>query len=116
MLLVSIYSSIELLCDFERPSNEDKHCPNLTRLLNRSSAFFPPTAGRSGAIEELRRSHLQGTWICANLRGGYFMARDEAELDRYLQSDEKRALHMLQRVRIQREAAGLQPNAQLDLL
>ena len=68
------------------------------------------------AIEELRRGHAQGAWICADMRGGYFMARNEEELDRYLQSDEKRAAHLLQRVRIQRAAAGLQNSAQLELL
>ena len=52
------------------------------------------------AIEELRRAHPQGAWICAELRGGYFMARDEAELDRYLKSDEKRAANLLFQVRI----------------
>ena len=68
------------------------------------------------AIEELRKAHPRGAWICADMRGGYFMARDEEELDRYLQSDEKRAAHLLQRVRIQRAAAGLQSSSQLELL
>ena len=33
------------------------------------------------AIEELRRGHAHGVWICADLRGGYFLARDEAEIE-----------------------------------
>jgi len=68
------------------------------------------------AIEELRSAHPQGAWICADMRGGYFMARDEEELGHYLQSDENRAAHLLQRVRNQRATAGLQSSSQLELL
>ena len=67
------------------------------------------------ALEQLRWRHPQGAWICAHLRGGYFMARDEAELERYLRSDENRANNLLQRVRTQRRAAGLQRNEQMGL-
>lgn len=67
------------------------------------------------AILRLRREHPHGAWICAHLHGGYFMARDESELDHYLRSDENRARHLLQRVRRQRRAAGLQSSPQLEL-
>lgn len=67
------------------------------------------------AIEGLRRDHPHGAWICADLRGGYFIAGDEEELDRYLRTDERRALHLLQQVRNQRQQAGLQSGEQLEL-
>lgn len=68
------------------------------------------------AIEELRRMDRMGAWICADIRGGYFMARDEEELNRYLQSDERRAANLLVRVRNQRETAGLEDSKQMELL
>ena len=67
------------------------------------------------ALEQLRWRQPQGAWICAHLRGGYFMARDEAELERYLRSDENRANNLLRRVRTQRRAAGLQRSKQIGL-
>ncbi len=68
------------------------------------------------AIEKLRRGHAHGAWICADLRGGYFIARDAAEIDVHLSSDERRAQRLLERVRLQRHTISLQESAQMDLL
>lgn len=67
------------------------------------------------AIEELRRGHAQGVWICADLRGGYFLARNANEIEAYLASDEHRALRLMERVRQQRQTIALQASPQLDL-
>ena len=68
------------------------------------------------AIEELRRGHAHGAWLCADLRGGYFMAEDEEELERYLASDERRANKLLERVHSQRRMVSLQNSRQMALL
>ncbi len=67
------------------------------------------------AIEDLRREHAHGAWICADLRGGYFMARDEGEIEAFLSSDERRAQRLLERVHLQRKAIRLQVTGQKGL-
>jgi hypothetical protein len=67
------------------------------------------------AIEELRRGHAHGVWICADLRGGYFMARDADEIEAFLSSDERRAQRLLERVRLQRRSIDLQSGGQQEL-
>ena len=57
-------------------------------------------------LEELRHE-LRGTYLCGSLRGGYFMARDNQELDRYTQPDLNRANKLYQRVKTQRTNAKL---------
>jgi hypothetical protein len=67
------------------------------------------------AIEDLRRGHAQGVWICADLRGGYFLARDKREIERYLSSDERRATRLLERLQLQRKTIHLQASSQIEL-
>jgi hypothetical protein len=65
------------------------------------------------AIEQLRATSRGATICSANGRprvsgsGGYFLARDQAELDHYIRQDEHRALTTLKRLRRQRLAAGM---------
>ncbi len=66
-------------------------------------------------IEELRTTDKQGAWICASLKGGYFIARDIKELEKFTGSDHRRAINTLIRVRKQRKAAGLLVSPQLEL-
>ena len=60
------------------------------------------------AIENLRQQE-QGALICSTTKngGGYFLATTKAELENYLRQDEHRCLEMWQRIRKQRQAAGL---------
>ncbi|MBW8034858.1 MAG: hypothetical protein FVQ79_04230 [Planctomycetes bacterium] len=66
-------------------------------------------------IEELRTTDTDGAWICASLKGGYFLARDLKELEWFTDSDFRRALNTLTRVRKQRAAASLLVSPQLEL-
>ena len=66
-------------------------------------------------IEELRTTDKQGAWICASLKGGYFLARNLKELEKFTGSDHRRAINTLIRVRKQRKAAGLLVFPQLEL-
>lgn len=90
-----------------RGANQRISRTDLLAALQRRAGAVSDREMRS-VLEELRRSHPRGAWICADLRGGYFMARDENELARYLGSDERRAHKLLHRVATQRKAAGLQ--------
>lgn len=66
------------------------------------------------AIEELRTDNSDGAMICASLSGGYYTARDLVELDEALRSDESRIRKIAQRIRKQRQRAGLRAG-QLEL-
>ena len=57
-------------------------------------------------IEDLRTTK-EGCMICASLKGGYFLARNRKELDKFTASDENRGIKIINRVRKQRRAAGL---------
>jgi hypothetical protein len=69
------------------------------------------------SLEELRSGHPRGAWICSDTEdgGGYFEARDLRELESYLDADEARIVHLAQRIRAQRKAAGLAEGGQLRL-
>jgi len=66
------------------------------------------------AIESLRQQE-QGSLICSTTKngGGYFLATTKAELENYLRQDEHRCLEMWQRIRKQRQAAGLSLSEEL---
>jgi hypothetical protein len=69
-------------------------------------------------LEDLRSRHPRGALICSDTEGGggYFLAHDLRELETYLDADEARIVHLAQRVRAQRRAAGLAESGQLRLL
>lgn len=63
-------------------------------------------------IEELRTTEA-GSMICSSLKGGYYLAQNDAELIDALASDEHRFITGLQRCRLQRKAAKLAFNPAL---
>jgi hypothetical protein len=64
------------------------------------------------AIESLRGTP-EGCFICSSLKGGYYMAEDEAELEKAIGSDERRAIKIFQRCRTQRKNAKLTMNPEV---
>lgn len=60
------------------------------------------------AIENLRQTQ-PGSLICSTTKngGGYFIAASKTELDDYLKQDEHRCFKMWNRIKKQRQAAGL---------
>jgi hypothetical protein len=59
------------------------------------------------AVEDARLTP-EGSLICSSTsKGGYWFATDKEELEQYLRQDERRCLTMCNRIRKQREAAGL---------
>lgn len=64
------------------------------------------------AIESLRGTP-GGCFICSSLKGGYYTARNEAELDKAIGSDERRAIKIFQRCRTQRKNAKLSMNPEV---
>ena len=59
------------------------------------------------ALEDLRASNPEGAYIVSSLSGGYFMAQSLFELDEYLRADESRIRAIAQRIRKQRQQAGI---------
>ena len=68
------------------------------------------------AIEQLRTNHRTGALICSTTQGGggYWLAENLGELDRYLRQDESRLREIAKRLRAQRKAAGLKFNTDLE--
>jgi len=63
----------------------------------------------------LRFDDPRGAWICGSFKSGYYLARDEDELNAFLRSDEHRARTLLARCAKQRKNAGLQNPAVMRL-
>lgn len=68
-----------------------------------------------GALEWLRANDPEGALICSSLKGGYFLAKDQAELEENLAADESRAYTTLQRISAQRRAARANISPQLEM-
>jgi hypothetical protein len=52
-------------------------------------------------IEWLREHNPRGAFICSTLAGGYYMARDQAELVIYADTERRRALTILGKIKVQ---------------
>ena len=66
-------------------------------------------------IETLRYDHPRGAYICSSIEGGYYKARTDAELSRYLEQEEKRAKIILARISRQRLRASNAKNTSLPI-
>ena len=80
---------------------------NLLNILRNSSGLDVSDRLMRKAIEDLRDTDPEGAKICSSLDGGYYMAANVNELERYLNTDLSRAVKILKRVNRQRRVAGL---------
>ena len=106
---------LRILSDHRGHDNRIERAALKQELGERMGAAIGDRKLRS-LIEELRFDDPRGAWLCGSLSGGYFFAKDEAELDQYLAADEHRALTLLARIRNQRRSAGQQDPAQMRML
>jgi len=79
----------------------------LLKILARDYGIVVSDRIMRRAIEELRDTDPDGAKICSSLDGGYYMAANVTELERYLNTDLSRAVKILKRVNRQRRVAGL---------
>ena len=114
-MISPLKSQILLILSAHRGPERRISRANLKGELNERLASVTDREMRA-AIEDLRREHAQGAWICADMRGGYFMARNAQEIEGNLASDERRAQRLMERVTLQRLSIALQNRPQLDLL
>lgn len=79
-------------------------------------AVIPSDRKLRAYINWLRFNTKWGAWICATLKGGYFLARNIEELLEYLAPDRRRALNILARIAAQEKLATQQESGQMLLL
>lgn len=102
---------LQIVSDYRGPENRIRRSVLLAKMNiclgwdRRSNKIIGDRKMRD-LLEELR-SEERGTYLCGSLRGGYFMARDDKELDRFTQPDLNRSIALYRRVKTQRTNAKL---------
>lgn len=84
--------------------------------INRRLSFRVSDRRMRDTIEALRVTK-KGKYICASIgaKGGYFLAQDDKELDKFTQPDLNRAYTTIRRVTTQRKLAGLESSPQIRM-